>query len=770
MNLSANPSHLEAIDPVVMGRVRAHHDQNPGESPLGIVIHGDAAVSGQGVVSETLQLSELDSYRVGGRIHVVLNNQLGFTTSSRKARSSLHCTDIFKGSTSVPIIHVNGDNPDLVRRAGAMAVEWRQAFHSDVIVDLVCYRRRGHNEQDDPIQTHPLLYRAIEKHPPVKDLYALKLLEQGVLDDVKQWHQMEMEEQQRLEEATDHALNHPIEPLDWFSENWQSSILDTSVKSAQETEAELFAKTRIDSRKLLSLGSVLFSLPADLAVHPDVNKLYKSRKKQLEQGKKISWATAEALALGSLVVQGVGLRLAGQDCQRGTFNQRHAVIVDQETAAQYTPLQTLATAMEDPMPMVKITNSNLSEEAALAFEYGYSLESFKSEHRNHSTLVMWEAQFGDFVNGAQAIIDTFISSGESKWKTKSALVLLLPHGIEGQGPDHSSARPERFLQLCGEDADFLPGDCPSHTRELEVAFDMVDKDGSGDLDRAEMAKILIDMGITDNPRESNSLFQELDKDQKGLVDREEWVQFMRGYLRRDRNATRMANLLICYPTTPANYFHLLRRQALDPLKPLVVFTPKSLLHHGPCSSGLEEIVDGSGFQSLLFDEDFENKVSLSSQSSLFGEDEFCDLAANGKREPQVAVKRVLFCSGKIAYDLRQKRRKLGLGSEVVIVRFEQLSPFPFDTVAWIARHYPNADFVWVQEEPKNFGFWAHVKPRIDLAFQEAEELTGEPTPSERRVSYSGRVASSATCSGSFHVHFKEQMEIVEEAFEGIEES
>mmetsp|Transcript_36573 Transcript_36573/g.88632 ORF Transcript_36573/g.88632 Transcript_36573/m.88632 type:complete len:849 (+) Transcript_36573:786-3332(+) len=788
LNLSANPSHLEAIDPVVMGRVRAHWDQhqyqlqhqhqhqdqdqaNPNSdsssAPLGIVIHGDAAVSGQGIVSETLQLSELDDYQVGGRIHIILNNQVGFTTSSRTARSSIHCSDIFKSASSIPIIHVNGDHPRQVYWAGLMAQKYRNTFQHSVAINLVCYRRRGHNELDDPTQTLPLLYKAIQDHPNVKDLYANALLEEGTLKR-EEFEQLQEEERQRLNEAADHALKHPIRAMDWFSDNWQSNIL--AVHHSFDNAAETKRKNGISREELQDVGSILFTLPKDIAIHPDVKKLYQKRLKQVQKGKQIPWATAEALAFGSLVKQGVLFRLAGQDCQRGTFNQRHAVIVDQTTSEALLPLQNLASNT------VTIANSNLSEEAALAFEYGYSLEAFPcttttttQDDPSNKSLILWEAQFGDFVNGAQTILDTFISSGESKWRSKSSLVLLLPHGLEGQGPDHSSARPERFLQLCGADADYLPGDCPSHRRELEVAFDMVDKDGSGLLDREEMAEILIEMGVIEDPLQSESLFADLDQDQSGLIDRDEWIQFMCQYLRRPRNAARMVNLFICYPTTPENYFHLLRRQALDPLKPLIVFTPKSLLHHGPCSSSMDDMIDGAAFQGLLFDEDFHNKESMTSQSSLLGGEEFYQLAANKKREPQTQVKRVLMCTGKIAYDLRQKRRQLKLGADVVIVRFEQLSPFPFEQVAWMTRHYPNAEFAWVQEEPKNFGFWVYVQARILLAFDKSDELTNDSKGhgQVQQLSYIGRSTSSATASGSFHVHFREQKEIVDEAFAGL---
>ncbi|MEU4559674.1 multifunctional oxoglutarate decarboxylase/oxoglutarate dehydrogenase thiamine pyrophosphate-binding subunit/dihydrolipoyllysine-residue succinyltransferase subunit [Actinoplanes sp. NPDC023936] len=612
VSVVANPSHLEAVDPVLEGIVRAKQDRLDlglhGYTVLPVLVHGDAAFAGQGVVAETLNLSQLRGYRTGGTVHVIVNNQVGFTTAPEYSRSSMYSTDVAR-MIQAPIFHVNGDDPEAVVRVAKLAFEYRQTFNKDVVIDMICYRRRGHNEGDDPSMTNPRMYQIIDTKRSVRKLYTEELIGRGDIT-VQEAEEQLRDYQGRLEEvfkATRDTGGTPPRP---------HSLIE-------ESEPEV--QTAVDAGVVRSVGQAHVELPEGFTPHKRVQQLLDRRAKMSTDGG-IDWGFGELIAFGSLLNQGVTVRLAGQDSRRGTFTSRHAAIVDAKTGKDFLPISTLATGNA----RFFVHDSLLSEYAAMGFEYGYSVE-------NPDALVLWEAQFGDFVNGAQSIVDEFLSSGEVKWGQQSSLVLLLPHGMEGQGPDHSSGRPERFLQLCAQD-----------------------------------------------------------------------------------------NMRVANPTTPANYFHLLRRQALSSKrKPLVVFSPKSLLRHKAAVSQVNEFTEGT-FQPVIG-----------------------DTGINGTPLDATAVKRVLLCSGKVYYDLAQARADRGI-TDTAIIRMEQIYPLPVEDLRSLLAQYPNAeDFAWVQEEPANQGAWSFV------ALNLLEHLEGVRL---RRIS---RPAAAAPAVGSAKMHDAEQAALVE---------
>jgi 2-oxoglutarate dehydrogenase E1 component len=612
--LMNNPSHLEAVDPVVEGFARARQDLLPEpdrRQVLALLIHGDAAFAGQGVVAETLNLSQLEGYRTGGTIHVVVNNQIGYTTLPEHARSSRYSTDIAK-MLMVPVFHVHGENPEAVVHVMRLAVDYRWEFAKDVVIDLVCFRRYGHNEGDEPYFTQPLMYERIRERPSLEKIYAERLFDEKIVD-ASEVEALAAGMRQRLE--ADYEAIHGsvcVFPEHNFYENW---------RDYSGTYSPVTLETAVDRDRLRSLASSLNRVPEGFNLNPKLERLLARRLAAVEKGDGLDWANAEALAFASLLAEGHPVRLSGQDCGRGTFSQRHSVLFDTRTEKGLTLLNALA----EGQAVFSVYDSPLSEAGVLGFEYGYTLARPEG-------LVLWEAQFGDFANNAQGVIDLFIASGEAKWQRLSGLTLLLPHGLEGLGPEHSSARLERFLQLCAGE-----------------------------------------------------------------------------------------NLQVCNPTTPAQYFHLLRRQVKAAFrKPLVVMTPKSLLRHPLAVSGLDALAKGT-FRGVL-------------------EDPEADAAAAG----------VVFCSGKIFYDLLQRRRDLGR-TDVAILRFEQLYPFPQSHLKMVVNRFKQAQkFFWAQEEPENMGAWSFIRPRLEAAI-------GKP------LSYIGRRESATPATGFPHIYRREQAEIIDRA-------
>jgi len=633
LSLTANPSHLEIVDPVVLGKVRAKQDQlgcEPGERTpvLPLLIHGDAAFAGQGVVAECFGLSGLKGHRTGGSIHFIINNQIGFTTNPRYSRSSPYCSDVAR-IIEAPIFHVNGDDPESVVHVAKVATEFRQKFQKPVVIDMFCYRRFGHNESDEPAFTQPLMYNAIKKHPSTVEIYAKQLIEETVLtpDEVEG---MKARFRSNLDEEMRAADGYKPNKADWLDGRWAGVGFAVGEERRGNTGVALDA--------LRDMGKRLTTLPSDFIAHKTIVKLLERRREMVMSGEGIDWAMAEQLAFGSLVREGFPVRLSGQDCERGTFSQRHAVLIDQETEKRWTPLRHLT----PDQARFEVINSMLSEEAVLGFEYGYSLAE-------PNALVAWEAQFGDFANGAQVVFDQFVSSGERKWLRMSGLVCLLPHGYEGQGPEHSSARLERYLQLCAED-----------------------------------------------------------------------------------------NMQVANCTTPANYFHILRRQMNRNFrKPLILMTPKSLLRHKRVVSRLDELGPGTTFHRLLWD------------NADFTADEKLKLA------PDAQIRRVVLCSGKIYYDLLDAREAQGI-KDVYLLRVEQLYPFPARALIQELNRFPSADIVWCQEEPRNMGAWSFVAPVTDWVLEHTK-ITG------RRLKYVGRPASASTATGLLSKHTHEQKTLVAEA-------
>ena len=609
MSLVPNPSHLEAVDPVVLGKVRAQQairdDLVKHQQVLPVLIHGDAAFAGQGIVWECLGFSGVRGYNTGGCIHFVINNQIGFTTSPQFARSSPYPSDVAKG-VQAPILHVNGDDPEAVTFACKLAIEYRQKFGRDIVIDMWCYRRFGHNEGDEPSFTQPLMYAKIKQHPKVSDIYARRLVEEGVIDE-DFLKEDEAAFTAKLADEFEAGQNYTPDKADWFGGRWSGLH-----KPADPETARRNVHTGIEGKLFDSLGRTLTTVPDDLNIHRTLGRVLDAKREMFESGEGFDWATAEALAFGSLLSEGFGVRLSGQDSGRGTFSQRHAVWVDQKDERKYVPLETV------PHGDFTVLDSPLSEYGVLGFEYGYAMADPKS-------LVLWEAQFGDFANGAQIMIDQFIVSGEVKWQRANGLVMLLPHGYEGQGPEHSSARLERFLQLCAND-----------------------------------------------------------------------------------------NIQVCNITEPCNYFHVLRRQMLRPFrKPLVIMTPKSLLRHPKAKSSRE------GF---------------------LGESHFMRIKSDPVEIDDTKIKRLVLCSGKVSYDLFEKREELGC-EDVSVVRIEQLYPFPGEPLAVRLKRMTNLEeVVWCQEEPRNNGAWFFVAEKIEQALHEAGHEGMRPC-------YAGREEAASPATG-----------------------
>ena len=621
--LAANPSHLEAVNAVVEGKARARQriigDAKTRNQVLPLLIHGDAAFAGQGPVAEVLNLSQLPGYRTGGTVHIIINNQIGFTTMPADARSSNYCTDVAK-MIEAPVLHVNGDHPLEVMFAAELAFEFRQKFGRDVIIDMVCFRRHGHNEGDEPAFTQPTTNRKIKAHKTVSEIYREVLIEEGTLSR-DEASKIETDLQDHLEQ--EHTRLKEVEADPTRTNQFAGS---SAIEQPDYTHDPVI--TGINKERLLGIGRKLVTIPEDFGINPSLKKRFiGAREKAVESGDGFDWAHAEALAFGSLLTEGTPVRLSGQDVRRGTFSHRHAVHYDTNDRDRYIPLKNLS----DDQAEFCCYNSLLSEAAVLGFDYGYTLMV-------PNMLICWEAQFGDFANGAQVMIDQFIASAESKWQQPSNLVMLLPHGYEGMGPEHSSARLERFLQLCAE-----------------------------------------------------------------------------------------SNMQVCHLTTPAQYFHALRRQVRREFrKPLILMTPKSLLRHPSCISSADDMAEGTHFHEFLDDDQL--------------------------IEDRTRVTRVIFCTGKVYYDLLEFRNSNKLRN-VAIVRVEQLYPFHWEELREIVSLYPRANkkFVWCQEEPLNMGAWSYIAPRLEKA-------------TRSRVRYAGRDRSSSPAAGSKAIHIREQRKLVEDAF------
>ena len=634
VSLTDNPSHLEAVNPVVLGQARAKqffHKDKERNKVIPILIHGDAAFAGQGIVAECFAMSGLPGHNTGGTIHIIINNQIGFTTSPRFARSSPHPSDVAK-IVDAPIIHANGDDPEAVVYATRIATEFRLKFNRDVVIDLVCYRRFGHNEGDEPSFTQPLMYKKIRSHPSTTNIYGKKLINENIIIEedlnlkIKKFKDLL---DQQFKTAKDYKPK-----IEWFEGTWS--------RYKPEKGKDKRGATGVASNILLNISNKINEVPSDSNIHKTIKKILETRKKSIEQGSGIDWATAEALAFGSLLEEGYPVRLVGQDSGRGTFSQRHSVLRNQIDNSRYIPLNNISKSQKN----FEIVDSFLSELAVLGFEYGYSLVA-------PNTLTLWEAQFGDFANGAQVIIDQFIASGERKWKIASGLVMLLPHGYEGQGPEHSSARLERFLQLCAND-----------------------------------------------------------------------------------------NLQIMNCTSPANYFHALRRQVLrDFRKPLIMMTPKSLLRNKYCVSELKDFSKENSFHRVMWDHSMDPKSKG-----------FIKLKNNSD------IKKVILCSGKIYFDLLAAREKIKK-NDVIIFRIEQLYPFPAKSLVKELKPFAkNANFYWCQEEPKNMGAWLLVRDYIRWTLDTIKAKNNE-------ISYIGRIPDASPATGYAKRHLSEQQEIINKVFE-----
>ena len=635
LSLTANPSHLEIVDPVVLGKVRAKQDlfgDKPEDriSAMPLLIHGDAAFAGQGVVAECFGLSGLKGHRTGGSLHFIINNQIGFTTNPRYSRSSPYPSDVAK-MIEAPIFHVNGDDPEAGVFVAKVATEFRMKFHKPVVIDMFCYRRFGHNEGDEPAFTQPIMYQKIRSHPSTLDLYGKKLESEGVVA-AGEVDAMKAEWRAKLEAEFEAGQSYKPNKADWLDGRW------AGMKAAGEIDDPRRGDTGVSLDTLKEIGKQITSVPEGFNAHKTIQRFLENRKKAIETGQGIDWATGEALAFSSLLLEGHRVRLSGQDVERGTFSQRHSVLTDQVNEDRYTPFNHI----REKQGRYEVINSMLSEEAVLGFEYGYSLAE-------PNALTLWEAQFGDFANGAQVVFDQFICSGERKWLRMSGLVCLLPHGYEGQGPEHSSARLERFLQLCAED-----------------------------------------------------------------------------------------NMQVANCTTPANYFHILRRQLKrDIRKPLILMTPKSLLRHKRAVSRLEELGPETSFHRVLWDD------------AQYLKNQPVKLVADEK------MRRVILCSGKVYYDLYEEREKRGL-NDIYILRVEQLYPFPLKALTTELSRFKNAEVIWCQEEPKNQGAWAFVQPYV-------EWLLENVGAKNKRARYVGRAASASTATGLMSMHLKQLQQFMEEA-------
>jgi 2-oxoglutarate dehydrogenase E1 component len=635
LSLTANPSHLEIVDPVVLGKVRAKQDQHGATRDdrtmvMPLLIHGDASFAGQGVIAECFGLSGLRGHRTGGSLHFIVNNQIGFTTNPRYSRSSPYPSDVAK-MIEAPIFHVNGDDPEAVVFAAKVATEFRQKFQKPVVIDMFCYRRHGHNEGDEPSFTQPLMYQAIAKHPTTLEIYSDKLIGEGVLTTAEV-EKMRADWRSRLDTELEAAQSYRANKADWLDGRW------SGFKTAGDTEDPRRGKTGVDIAKLKAIGDKITTVEPGFHLHRTLLRFIENRRKAIDSGQNIDWATAEALAFCTLLTDGHPVRLSGQDSERGTFSQRHSVLVDQQDEHRYTPFNHVA----EGQARYEVINSMLSEEAVLGFEYGYSLAE-------PNALTLWEAQFGDFANGAQVVFDQFISSGERKWLRMSGLVCLLPHGYEGQGPEHSSARLERFLQMCAED-----------------------------------------------------------------------------------------NMQVANCTTPANYFHILRRQLKrDFRKPLILMTPKSLLRHKRAVSRLDELGPDTSFHRLLWDD-----AQRSADDPI-------------KLVPDAEIRRVVVCSGKVYYDLYDEREKRGI-NDVYLLRIEQLYPFPTKALMTELTRFKDAEIVWCQEEPRNQGAWVFVDIFLEWVLN---QIGGK----HRRARYAGRPASASTAVGQMSQHQAQLKNFLEEA-------
>jgi 2-oxoglutarate dehydrogenase E1 component len=642
LSLTANPSHLEIVNPVVMGKARAKQDQIFGRTReevvpqeerakvLPLLLHGDAAFAGQGVVAEILGLSGLRGHRVAGTVHFIINNQIGFTTNPRFSRSSPYPSDVAK-MIEAPILHVNGDDPEAVVYAAKIAIEFRMKFHKPVVVDMLCYRRFGHNEGDEPGFTQPMMYRAIRAHRTTVQLYGDKLIAEGLVSQAE-IDAMRADWRANLENEFEAGQSYKPNKADWLDGAW------SGLRTADNQDEQRRGKTSVPLKTLKEIGKKLTEVPSDFEVHRTIGRFLENRRKAIATGEGIDWATAEALAFGSILLEGNPIRLSGQDSERGTFSQRHSVLYDQRDENRYIPLNNLGPRQAN----YEVINSMLSEEAVLGFEYGFSLAEPKA-------LTIWEAQFGDFANGAQVVFDQFISSGERKWLRMSGLVCLLPHGYEGQGPEHSSARLERFLQMCAED-----------------------------------------------------------------------------------------NMQVANCTTPANYFHILRRQLKrDFRKPLILMTPKSLLRHKRAVSTLADLSGESSFHRLLWDD-----------AQYYG-DEPIKLVKDSK------IRRVVLSAGKVYYDLYEEREKRGV-DDIYLLRVEQLYPFPAKALINELSRFRNAEIVWCQEEPKNMGSWSFIEPYLEwvLAHIDAKH---------QRVRYAGRPAAASPATGLMSKHLAQLEAFLEDA-------
>jgi 2-oxoglutarate dehydrogenase E1 component len=638
LSLVANPSHLEAVNPVVQGKVRAKqffsgNTEAQFSQHMPIVMHGDAAFAGQGIVYEHMQMAKVPNFAVGGTVHVIVNNQVGFTTDPSNSRSTMYASDLGK-AFNIPIFHCNGDDPMSVCAAFETAVEWRQKFHEDIIIDLICYRRSGHNELDQPMYTQPMMYKNIQKHPRPLAVFENYLLGKGACQ-AEELKKIKDDVMNVLEAEYAAAGDWEMKASDWLSTRW---------KNFNRSKMSRIRETGVATDILRMIGEKTHTIPADFEVHKQLVKILKERANSISTGAKIDWGTAEMMAFGSLMMEGNHVRLTGQDVQRGTFSHRHAVLTNQKDGSKYTPLNHLPVpppASPDNKPEFTVQNSILSEFGVLGFEMGYSLE-------NPNTLCLWEAQFGDFVNGAQVMIDQFISAGEDKWMRQSALTMLLPHGYMGQGAEHSSCRIERFLQQVAEDPDVIPTSATDASERMQIQD---------------------------------------------------------------------CNLQVVNCSTPANYFHVLRRQIhRDFRKPLIIATPKSLLREKRCTSTIEEMATGTRFHRV------------------FGDENSAVAADTGK------VRKVVLTTGKFYFDLDAERLERN-ANDIAIIRIEQLAPFPFDKVAEEIAKYPNAkEVIWAQEEPKNMGAWTFVQPRIETA---TKCLLGKGW----RPVYQGRDPAAATATG-----------------------
>ncbi|MBO0346468.1 2-oxoglutarate dehydrogenase E1 component [Roseibium limicola] len=643
LSLTANPSHLEIVNPVVLGKSRAKQDQLSAvdgqwvdttevdrSKVLPLLLHGDAAFAGQGVVAECFGLSALRGHRTGGSLHVIINNQIGFTTNPRFSRSSPYPSDMAK-VIEAPIFHVNADDPEAVTFAAKIAIEYRQLFGRPVVIDMICYRRFGHNEGDEPAFTQPIMYRKIRKHATTLQLYSDRMVAEGVVS-AEEVDKMKAAWRTHLDGEFEAGNAFKPNKADWLDGKW------SGMKRAADEEDPRRGSTGLTDDELQVIGKGLTTVPDGFNVHRTINRFLNNRKKMFETGEGFDWATAEAMAFAGLLKEGHAVRLSGQDCERGTFSQRHSVLYDQENEGRFIPLNNITS----DQARYEVINSMLSEEAVLGFEYGYSLAE-------PNALTLWEAQFGDFANGAQVLFDQFISSGERKWLRMSGLVCLLPHGYEGQGPEHSSARLERFLQMCAED-----------------------------------------------------------------------------------------NMQVANCTTPANYFHILRRQIRrDIRKPLILMTPKSLLRHKRAVSKLSEMNQDSTFHRLLWDD----AEMGSSETKLVADDK---------------IRRVVMCSGKVYFDLLDEREKRGI-DDVYLLRVEQLYPFPKKALAHELNRFKNADMVWCQEEPKNMGSWFFVEPYIEWVLEQIGAKVKRPV-------YAGRNAMASTATGLMSAHLAQLQAFLDEAF------